>query len=383
VTGPLRVLYLASLPARPTTSGALVLHRHFSRLGSAFELHQACDAAADPADRNYHELPRRRWFVRMSNTRLFPYVHELHQAVNLGVSRRSIDAVIRRVQPHVLVTVAEGGVAASAADAARRAGLPLVTFLHDWAPGWLRTSRAIRGLAARRFRRLYAASSAVLAVCPELLERLGPHPDAQTLPPLPDDAALGEIDSNTGPLVYAGVYRHVYHRELRALAETFLAAGAARDLRLCGPGPDWSGAPIGQAGIQRGLLTRSELQTQLAAAGVLLVVSPFDPDWDFIARDSFPSKIPEYCRFGKPLLLWAPAHAASARWVQRTQAAALVTSPDPTAVRQAFQELQADPARRRELAARARAAAAAEFSPARIQQQFEDTLRRVASPRPR
>lgn len=51
---------------------------------------------------------------------------------------------------------------------------------------------------------------------------------------------------------------------------------------------------------------REELNDWLASADVFLVVMSFDPALMRRMETSFPSKLPEYAQFGKPLVIWGP-----------------------------------------------------------------------------
>lgn len=369
------ILYLSSVPARDETSGALVMHRHLSAAASRFAVHCAHDVALPQPAPDIHVLPRRALFDRLSNTRYSSVVHGLNAATGLAVASSAIDAVVRQVQPRLILTVGEGSLHIAARRAAWRHGVPLVAIFHDWSPTWLPGSPAVRRLAERQFRRLYRASDVALVVSPALGAALGPHRDCRVLPPIPGEARSTPRASAGQPFfaLYAGTFQHLYRGEVRALCEAFRSAEAASLLRLHGPAPGW---PAEEAavldGIYRGFLPRAGLEEALASAGALLVAIPFA--WDEIATLSFPSKLTEYCRFRKPIVVWAPPHAAAAQWATTSGAAMLVSSPDPAAVVAAVCELREKPALAQTLADAAGRWADDAFHPARLQAEFEDAL---------
>ncbi len=374
----LRILYLSSLPARGSTSGAVVIQRHFALLGPGFEIHHAHDVPAPDPPPRYHELPRRRWFARACNTRLFPWLHELNQGLLLGVADATVAGLADEIRPDLVLTVAEGALHIAARRLALRRALPLVTIFHDWPPGWLRTSALTRRLAARQLCCLYRSSTANLCVSQELRDFLGAgHPGTRVLYPMPDPSqsrAPAAEEADGFHVVYAGVMHEIYREEMQALVQAALAAHLSDRFRFYGPPPGWE-----TQGIHRGFVSREELDRALARASVLLVVSPFVDRWRFITRFSFPSKIPEYCRAGKPILLWAPPESAATAWARRTGAARVVHDPSPDAVLHAVRALAADPAGRRRLAGLAARCAAGEFNPQRIHAEFERALQSAAT----
>ncbi len=266
---------------------------------------------------------------------------------------------------------------------ARRLGhrrkLPIVSFFHDWSSTWLPAPRWVKHLVDRQIRRLYCESRVSLPVSPTLRHRLGPHSAAWTLPPIPDEGSL-PAPSCAAPfhIAYAGVFHLLYRAEIEALAVALHEANEATLFRVFGPrlptyGPLAAGTPVAGR-IYGGYLGRDELSAALAGASALLVVSPFAENWREIARFSFPSKIPEYCRFGKPILLWGPPDAASVEWANRTGAALVVSDPRPEAVVAAIHRLRDDTELRARLGAAAARCADTMFHPRRLQGLFESAL---------
>ena len=65
------------------------------------------------------------------------------------------------------------------------------------------------------------------------------------------------------------------------------------------------------------------------------------------------------------------------QWARQGERAVSVTDLNPSVLRRALEELAASPSEQERLAKSAREAAAAEFNPARIQEQFMAALRRA------
>lgn len=379
-----RLLYLSAYPARDASGGSLLMHRHFSRLAGRYELHRAHHDAPLAGEENYHQLAPRPLYHRLAHTRFTETVKGLDHAYGFFHSRRALVDLIRRVQPDLVVTVAEDSFYVAAAAAARQASVPLVAVFHDWAPGWHEIPEKWQARAERAFRRVYAESAHAFCVSDELRTALGEKSRASVLHPIPD--ATPPLALEPDPefhALYAGAFRRLYAAEVKALCGEFARAGTAPGLRVIGPDPAWPAedqASLVRNGFYRGFHKGEVFQQQLARAPVHLVISPFGRDYESYARYSFPSKIPEYCRFGRPILLWGPAHAASVRWARRTGAAHVVEDPSPAAVVAALRRLHDEPGLRVELGQRALRAATNDFDPDRLQGIFESGIAQALHP---
>lgn len=387
-----RLLYLSAYPARDASGGSLLMFRHLARLAGKFEIHRAHFEPPLPHEENYHQLAPRPLFHRLARTRFSDLVKGLDQTRGFFHSRRELDRLVATVQPDVIATVAEDSLYVAVAAAARRARVPLVSVFHDWAPGWSEVPATWRTRADAAFRNVYRESAFALCVCDELREALGPKPESAVLHPIPDAAPVPAVAPDaTFHALYAGAFQRLHAAEVKALCAAFAVSPHADWLRVIGPQPSWpadDARVLHERGFYRGFLKGAPFQQALAQAPVHLVTSPFGADYESYARYSFPSKIPEYCRFGRPILLWGPSYAASVRWARRTGAALVVDDPAPDAVLAALEGLHASPALRETFAARARHFAAHDFDPARLHAIFETGLARalrrepVTSPSP-
>jgi hypothetical protein len=57
------------------------------------------------------------------------------------------------------------------------------------------------------------------------------------------------------------------------------------------------------------------------AADDRLAVMSFEPEQEVMVRTSFTTKLLDYCRFGKPVILWGPDYCASIRVAKKKNAA--------------------------------------------------------------
>lgn len=375
-----RILYISLAPARDGTSGSLLLHRHFTLLGNRFEIHRAHEDPSLPGEENYTQLPPRPLHDRLMRSRLVRLAERLENTRGFFHSRRALRAIIDRVRPDIIVTIAEGTLYMPVRSLALARDIPLVTFFHDWSPSWPGVPAACRPGAEATFRRAYRDSAVSFCVCDEIRDALGGHPNAPILHPIPNpNPAPVAADTSAGipfHALYAGVFHTLYAAEMKALCRELVRARATNLLRIIGPDPGWpaeDARPLCEHNIYHGF-QKAGLPTWLAAAPAHLVISSFEPGFEDYSRYSFPSKIPEYCRYGRPLVIWGPAHAASVRWARRTDAGLVVDNPDPAALVAALRDLAAAPERRAALARHTARLAETTFQPARLQSVFEAGL---------
>ena len=115
----------------------------------------------------------------------------------------------------------------------------------------------------------------------------------------------------------------------------------------------------------------------LGSFDAYLVVMFFDAAQRRRTETCFATKLIEYSRAGRPVVIWAPETSACGAVGKKSRAALCVTDPDARALLSALAHLKTDRALQLELAARMRRAYETEFSPVRLQQQFLEALNSV------
>jgi glycosyltransferase involved in cell wall biosynthesis len=365
------LLVSPSFPAQ-TSAGRLILFRHFSR---CLELVVGAIASEKNGNGDLRaSVYPHRLLERISRTRFHRYANDVMHCVGPFCDRRDTNRLVARHPWDVVLTVAEGWQWQVAVDIAAMVPAPLVTIFHDWWPEVAELHPAARQLFTRRLIRLGDRSALIFCVSEGMKTKLGRPEKSVVLYPLPHDQffPVGQTSREPGPacLVYAGALNGIFAPPLRSLSAS-LAVQDRIAGQFFGAPPEW------ETPFYQGFVPRSYLETALAQADVLLVVVPFDPKRRVWAETSFSSKLVEYCRFGRPILLWSPSYSAAAVWAVEHGAAALVTQPEPGAVLEEVARLMGDESRRRSLGERARHMAETMFDPEHIHGQFVQGLERV------
>lgn len=348
---PLKVLLVTSNPPLPTQGGSRQLHHYFVGVpGIEAAVISDCEAARDgplPA----HIVRPGPLFRRLRNTRLSKWAHDAAH-FGIGYESRSAHRFARRFGPQVVVIGAETGIAEVGRRIARRLKVPLVGLFMDWptfaAMGHLWCLKCLGHLFVRRYRSCRLA----IAISPEMREALGDHPNCLvSYPCAPTLVAAGRprplFRKREGlTLAFAGNLGQWHGAMLAELASVFRERGRHR-LRMSGSHPSWDAAradEMRRLGLYCGFLSESAYREFLEEADAFLVVMGFDPRMASIEGTSFKSKFAEYFQHGRPVIVWGPSWCTAVRHAHRERFALPVTSPDPGAVWQGCEALDAHPA---------------------------------------
>lgn len=109
-------------------------------------------------------------------------------------------------------------------------------------------------------------------------------------------------------------------------------------------------------------------------ADAFLVVMSFDPALRRRMETSFPSKLPEYAQFGKPLVIWRPDYCSAIHWGREGDRALCITDENPQSLVSALEKIKDFPEQRQYYAQQTKIAAKNEFNPVFIQNQFLENI---------
>lgn len=369
------VIVISSVRPAPTSAGQLILFRHLvSQPGMTFEVH-----GSEPARLTVRSALRRA-VGRLGKTRWRKLAEDFF-ALWAG---RWLDEHLPQGKDFpagtVVLTVAHGDGCQAAMRFARRHCLPLVTVFHDWWPDCAAVHEWCRRPLERQFRQLYHTSATALCVCEGMRSHLGGHPRAMVLPPI---GAGDEPTPDKREAPPSKPFTVLYSGNLRDYGPMLGAAllGSAADERVFiqarGSNPQWPDELLSRmrdSGQWLDFAPRAELEQWLATADAFLVPMSFDPAMRRRMECCFPSKLVDFARFGKPLVIWGPDYCSATRWGGRDERALCVTDADPRALVRELRQLADSAAERRRLGEAACRAFATEFDPNRLQEAFRGCL---------
>jgi hypothetical protein len=372
----IRVILISAVTPAPTTAGHLVLFRHLINRPDI-----DCQIlATEPARVSIRGLARR-LLCRLARTPLKRLANNVLTVWEGKWLDSDLPEPIASNERCVVLTVAHGEVCHAARRYALKHGLPLVVIFHDWWPDLLEAHPSFRKFAERSFRNLYSNCTTPLCVSKGMVEALGPHRNPQVLYPIPaGNPGLLETDikldcSRKIRVLFAG-NNNGYERMFRDLL-TMLRGQSEIRLELRMQRPPWDSTfckELRDDGILLPFASRDELETWLAGADAFLIPMSFDRKLRKRMETSFPSKMIEYARYAKPLVIWGPEYCSAVQWAKQSNRALYLSDENPLKLIELIRLIGKDLGRNR-LCEWARPDEIEEFEADRIQQQFTRCLR--------
>ena len=372
----INVIVISSVRPEKSTAAAVTLHRHLvNRPG--IQLHILAAEHHEIVHGPFHSkiiprlkrTPARRWAGDID--------YLMHTALPLEKRLAAPPARARTV----VLTLAYGSGCWVAQRYARRHALPLVVRFDDWWPDIAEVHAPVRQQLERRFRELYRSADLSLCISEGMLNALGPHRNARVIFPIPDAEPMRSSRCKDS----AGEFRVGYTGNMfdysDMLADLAQLAMKQSDVRIEFRGrPRWPLALMNEmrhSGLLHDFEPGPGFEDWLGSFDAYLVVMFFDAAQRRRTETCFATKLVDYSRVGRPVVIWAPESSAVAQWAKKSGAALCVTDPDARALLAALVDLKRDRALQLELGARMQRAYETEFSPVGLQQQFMEGLNSI------
>ena len=372
----IRVILISSVSPSQASAGQVVLYRH---LVDEPEIDlQVCKI--EPSKGTLREIIRR-VLGRLGQTRLHPLCQDVMALWRGGWIDRELPPPDKSELPTVVMTVAHEEACHAAMRYAEHYQLPLVTIFHDWWPDLPKMHAPFRSILEKSFRQLYKNSSLILCVSPGMKNALGAHQNSKVLLPIPDDSTHKtsySADDIKRPfrLSYAGNLTD-YGPMLMGALELLKDHPDIR-LEVRGNSAGWPvdfAKEMTRLGLLHPFAPRSELTSWLESADAFLITQTFDKQDERLMRTNFPSKLPEFAQFHKPLVMWGQEYASGPSWAKETGIGMVVDQKDPQQLVLALEQLCENLDKQKNLAEASKAAALSYFKPSRIQSDFMRHLR--------
>jgi len=372
----INVILISSVRPERSMSGALILHRHLmNRRG--IRLHIL------PAE--HHEIVHSRFHSkivpRLLRTPARRWAADVDYLMHTTLPLEKHLAAPPRGTRTVVLTLAYRSGCWVAQRYARWHRLPLIVRFDDWWPDIAEVHTPVRKQLEQRFLELHRSADLSLCISEGMLKALGPHRNARVILPIPGVEPIAPSTSNDSADEFRVGYSGNMFDYSDMLCDLAQLALKQTDVRIEFRGrPRWPQALVDEM-RHRHLLYDFEAEAGfhdwLGSFHAYLVVIFFDAAQGRRAETCFPSKLVDYSRAGRPVVIWAPETSAVVQWAKKSRAALCVTEPDARALLSALAHLKSDRALQLELAARMRRAYETDFSPVRLQQQFLEGLNSV------
>ena len=383
-----KIIVISSVSPQPTSSGQVVLYRHLSQ-ATGWDVH----IVPNPDDHKTHRW-QTKLIKRLEHTRFHRWSHDLDILDNgnnwnaiIANYCQQLSSSIRENNT-VVLTVAHGNGCWAAQRFAQRYQLPLVTIFHDWFPDLPSLHKPFHDFLEKRFQKLYQQSNLALCVSQGMKNALGSHCNSPVLYPIPallnkeitqqPQTKNDQQISSRLKVVYSGNL-YEYGQILAQLLEV-IKNHPQIQVQVRGSRPNWPAdfrSEMRDRQLWLDFAPREELNDWLASADVFLVVMSFDPALQRRMETSFPSKLPEYAQFGKPIVIWGPEYCSAIHWGRKGDRAICITDENPTVLVSTLEKLKDSPQHLEYYRQQAKIASQAEFNPTIIQNQFLDHIQNI------
>ena len=116
------------------------------------------------------------------------------------------------------------------------------------------------------------------------------------------------------------------------------------------------------------------LHDWLESLDAFLVTMDFTPAMRRRMETSFPSKLTEFAKYGKPIIVWGPDYSSAVRWSEATQSALAVCSRESATLLTMIGRLAADVSEQERLDLASLRAFSKDFEPIMLQGCFKNIL---------
>jgi len=384
----MRVLYLSGVVPFEFNAGYTLMFRHLSRLRGHEVLIVTRDLLAARGRALPHRaviLPERsRLFHRVANRIGSPYFWLELEASRI---RRLAQPHARAHRPDVVLTVWGTPYLLAAADLAQELGVPLALVCHDDFEQMLPGRRGRRRWAEKRLAPVYRSAAVSICAGPgvvEQLEKLYGKTTTEIVYPIPAEVppfvARGRKRAPGDPL-RIGFFGETggNYKVLEAVADALPAANAEFHLFSHSTGAEREAIASRERVQDHGATDpQGLLEFFRAQIDLTLIPQGFEVEHLALRRACFPSKLPEACQIGLPLLVIGPREGSPGRWAsENLEEPAYLDSLEPARLHAALSRLAA-PAEWERQRERVGELARTMFSPNLLHGRFEKALHLAA-----
>jgi len=389
-----KVIVISSVAPEPTSAGQILLHRHLTQL-------VGWDVKVNANPYQTKNLANHRWQTklirRLEYTRFHRFCYDL-EFIDQGKSWSDVIDIYQKdfdkqknqtINNHntIVLTVAHGDGCWAAQAFAQKYNLPLVSVFHDWWPDIPNIHSPLRYWLAQRFQELYLKSALALCVSEGMQNALGEHINSQIIYPIPEKIHINleSVDSSKALHLHS-LLKIIYFGNLYDYADdlanllNLTKNNSKIQVQIRGSNPNWT-TEFKQEMRDRNLwldfAPRKDLNDWLVSADAFLVVMSFDSNLRRRMETSFPSKLPEYAQFGKPIIIWGPKYCSAVKWGLRGDRAVCVTERNPRALIAALENLRRFPDLLNHYSQKSKIAAQTDFNPILIQNQFLGAIQNI------
>lgn len=315
------------IPDANRTGGEIVLYRHL--VERKFMDFQIIDPSSIQPIRFW-----KKWisafFTYFEKTRLRRWVIPFKFLYDLYDWDHTLIQSLKKNRPEFILTVSHGRGCFKAASLAHKLKVPLVSIFHDFFPYSYIANPLFRKGWEYEVKRMYRQSRLAFVITESMQRKLGKHPNVHILPPIPSRLFSQKLPLNThnGKLTfcYSGLCGGAYYTMLNDIINV-LSEDNNYELHISGAESERFSYVADDNILVYGFLDESKLNQILSESDFLIVLIPFDLAKEHFATH-FPSKLVEYAKYGKPIIIWGPDYCTAIKWATENHTAMVINKYD-------------------------------------------------------
>lgn len=244
--------------------------------------------------------------------------------------QQQIFNIVPKKRPDIILSVWHSPFLLAAFETARKQAIPFAVMIHDDWQEMIDRRQWSKPVLSKPLKKIFQGASKRICVSTstaaafqlkygmDKCEILPPIPSAQKWQPSRGTkrehlriATFGELMGNI--------------EVLKSVSTVLAGTGATLTFFSHGQGPDRQELGRRPHVTDGGSLSAEDLVQQLARNfDVILIPQSFEPEHKYLVRSCFPSKIPEACQIGLPILTIAPEYGTAYSWARESMPHSLI-----------------------------------------------------------
>ena len=244
--------------------------------------------------------------------------------------QQQIFNIVQKKKPDIILSVWHSPFLLAAFQTAKKKAIPFAVVIHDdwqemidrrqWSKPVL--SKTLKKIFRGAFKRICVSKSTAVS----FQKKYGTY-QCEILPPVPSAQKWQPVRAAQGEHLRIATFGELMGNieVLRSVSTVLSGTGATLTFFTHGQGPDrqeLGGRPHVTDG---GSLSAEDLVQHLARYfDVILIPQSFEPEHKYLVQRCFPSKIPEACQIGLPILTIAPEYGTAYSWAREAMPHSLI-----------------------------------------------------------
>ena len=337
------------MPA-PLNAGYMLMYRHLTRLGERHKIYVITD---DNPKTRLLEMPcegirlpdqsqnlLRRFLAKIG-------LDPLWVLLQAKWIQQKSNEIVQTFKPDIIVSIWHSSYLLAAFNASRQGSIPFAVIVHDDWHEMINRRQWSKGILKKSLKKIFQGACARICISESIAatfhKRYGFAP-CEILPPIPSEKSWHPIIKEKPNLLRIGTFGELMGNlgVLQAVAGVLPETGATLTFFTHGQSEERNGLANRTFVFDGGSLAAEDLVRFLAQnVDLILIPQSFESEHKAIVQQCFPSKIPEACQIGLPILTIGPEYGTAYQWARHAMPQSLVVkSLNPEKIASAISSLK-------------------------------------------